>query len=766
MNFDTSSEYPWNHAREGVFDAQLSFPEPLFGPPETITAIIKRDGREAPFERRKIAAAIHNAAESIGEADADRADSLASAVTLYLTKQLSGEPPTVEQVHDAVERVLIELGHARIALAYARYRERRNRIQRLQDGDLQVILGDLDEARKREAAAPKPGGVSLFVRTSDERIVEWDRERIAEALVRETEIEPSMAALIALEVERQIAAANVKTLTAALVRELAGAKLLEYGLEEQHRRHMRLGAPLYDAERIICRPNADGGSGLRHPGDTDAILAGCVKREYALSRVFSQGPADAHLRGSLHIRGLSAVDRLRDAAHPAGYVARFGPAPDASPGKPRGRPPAHAFDFAAQWGQFAGVLANFFQEPPRFPAANMWFAPFLAPPGDGATGRSAAMEEGAHALLSALAHWGPPGTALDLAWATPSGLAGAEAVGPRGAAMGESWEAYEPAAQETLLHLLGALRQGPAGIAPYAGPELRLILDAPFFDDANHEACLHAAASAIAAGAPVTFGFQRGAAASAGANAQAAPAAAQAIALNLPRLAAEAGHERLDSFLPELDALIGLAAQGHHDKRLFVEKLASLEGLSPLAWLLEPAEGLPYIDVHGLEYRIEILGLSEALALLLGDAGAYGAAEREDAARRIARRVRERCADLAAGSGMAILPGACDSGGVARRFAAMDLQQGSAASRTARSSIHGGESTYTRGAALPEGALATPMDRLRWEGLVLAELGAADAPAAVTLPGPGVDPGSIARFVRQAHNQTLARGLRFTVPTD
>ena len=100
--------------REGMYDAQLSFDSPCFKGPEPIESIIKRDGRTVPFDRQKIADAIYRAIEPTDGHERARTESLASGVTIYLAKQLHGQPPTVDQVNDAVEKVLIENGHVAV----------------------------------------------------------------------------------------------------------------------------------------------------------------------------------------------------------------------------------------------------------------------------------------------------------------------------------------------------------------------------------------------------------------------------------------------------------------------------------------------------------------------------------------------------------------------------------------------------------------------------------------------------------------------------
>ena len=117
-------------------------------------------------------------------------------------KSLHGQTSTVDQVHDAVEKVLIEMGHARTALAYVRYRDRRARIRKLREGDTKALLTEWAEARQERAAPVTLAGQALFVRTSAETLVKWDRDRIVAALVRETDLERGTASLIALEVEQ------------------------------------------------------------------------------------------------------------------------------------------------------------------------------------------------------------------------------------------------------------------------------------------------------------------------------------------------------------------------------------------------------------------------------------------------------------------------------------------------------------------------------------------------------------------------------------
>lgn len=94
-----------------------------------ITKIRKRDGREVPFDKEKIVVAIFSAANALGGTDRDEAVHVADMVVDYLDKNMPGEVPTVEQVQDIVERMLIENGNARTAKEYILYRANRTRVR-------------------------------------------------------------------------------------------------------------------------------------------------------------------------------------------------------------------------------------------------------------------------------------------------------------------------------------------------------------------------------------------------------------------------------------------------------------------------------------------------------------------------------------------------------------------------------------------------------------------------------------------------------------
>ena len=96
-----------------------------------ITEIIKRDGRRAPFEIEKISEAIFKAAQASGGRDYEMAQNLAQQVVELLDTENTVVVPTVEQIQDAVEKILVKNGHARTAKKYILYRNERTRVREM-----------------------------------------------------------------------------------------------------------------------------------------------------------------------------------------------------------------------------------------------------------------------------------------------------------------------------------------------------------------------------------------------------------------------------------------------------------------------------------------------------------------------------------------------------------------------------------------------------------------------------------------------------------
>lgn len=101
----------------------------------SITSVVKRNGAVVPFNPDRITNAIYRAAVEMGGRDRATAERLSRQVVQILETQTPPEHiPTVEEIQDLVEQVLIENGHARTAKAYILYRAERARLRQEHTG--------------------------------------------------------------------------------------------------------------------------------------------------------------------------------------------------------------------------------------------------------------------------------------------------------------------------------------------------------------------------------------------------------------------------------------------------------------------------------------------------------------------------------------------------------------------------------------------------------------------------------------------------------
>lgn len=94
-----------------------------------ISKIQKRNGEIVDFDITKIRNAIFAAAQAVGGQDEVEARRLAGLVEVLLGETYGASIPSVEDIQDIVEKILIEEGHAKTAKAYIIYRNNREVIR-------------------------------------------------------------------------------------------------------------------------------------------------------------------------------------------------------------------------------------------------------------------------------------------------------------------------------------------------------------------------------------------------------------------------------------------------------------------------------------------------------------------------------------------------------------------------------------------------------------------------------------------------------------
>jgi ribonucleoside-triphosphate reductase len=140
----------------------------------------------------------------------------------------------------------------------------------------------------------------LLVRTSRLAIENFDRNKIAESLVKEADVPADLAKKIAREAEKRLLKLGTKYLTAPLIREFVNAILIERGLEEYRHKLTRLGFPVYDVTLLMKEMSGKS-------ADVEKIHAAAGNRvieEYTLLNALPRDIADAHISGALNLNDL------------------------------------------------------------------------------------------------------------------------------------------------------------------------------------------------------------------------------------------------------------------------------------------------------------------------------------------------------------------------------------------------------------------------------------------------------------------------------
>ncbi len=129
-----------------------------------ISKITKRDGRIVDFNQSKIANAILKALTAVNRGNEELAKSLSNKVVKLIEERFGGKTPSVENVQDIVEELLVKNGYADVAKAYILYRQKRAEIREYKKffdviDDLKLGVNAAKVLRKRYLMKDEAGNV-------------------------------------------------------------------------------------------------------------------------------------------------------------------------------------------------------------------------------------------------------------------------------------------------------------------------------------------------------------------------------------------------------------------------------------------------------------------------------------------------------------------------------------------------------------------------------------------------------------------------------
>jgi len=586
--------------------------------------------------------------------------------------------------------------------------------------------------------------MALFVRSSEDSLQGWDRRRIVEALLRETLLDPDTAETIGQEVEEFVRQSKIKFVSAPLIRELVNAKLLEYGHEDERRRHTRLGMPIYDVEQLILQQNKENANIPHGPEATNLTLAETIKKEFAFLNVFDQEIGDAHMIGDLHLHDLGFIDRPYCSGQSLEYIKKFGLSlPNALS---LAKPAKHAEVLLAHMVKFAAALQSNFAGAIGWDAVNLFFAPYLTELDDRRVKQLAqmlifefsqqAVARGGQAIFSD----------INLYWEVPDHFASVRAIGPGGDYIPNhdpdtrerkpflTYADFEKEAQRFVWALFEVYLEGDGSGRPFFFPKPLVHITEKFFKTAGHEAFLSLICKVAAEKGNTYFVFDRGGTAKiseccrlsfkleeSDLNDAKTPwrmrySALQNVTINLPRLAYLAQGD--DSKLMNLIKLrVELSVRAHLQKKSFIEKLLKHGEKGPLALLGMDRDGEAYLRMHRASYLIGMVGLNEMVQYHTG----CELHETDESIRFglkiiaymniLAQKFREKY-------GLRLVLEQTPAESTAYRFAKLDMKTfPEAAAQVVKGDQESGEIYYTNSTLFNVGAEINPIERIKFEGL-------------------------------------------------
>lgn len=618
--------------------------------------------------------------------------------------------------------------------------------------------------------------LALFVRTSGDDIVGWDREKIVAALVKETELNREIAEDIGSEVENQLKGLKLKSVTAPLIRELVDVKLLEFGLEEARRRHTRLGSPLYDVKNIIFNANKENANVPHGPEATNLTLAENIKKEFALLHVFSQDIADAHMRGELHLHDLGFIDRPYCSGQSVEYVKKFGL--DLPNSLSNAKPAKHPEVLLAQMVKFSAALQGVFAGAIGWDAVNIFFAPFLVGLSDKEIHQLAqmliyeysqqAVARGGQAIFSD----------INIYWEIPKHFENVPAMGPGGEYTGKKYSDYIGESQKFAWALFDVYKEGDGSGRPFFFPKPLVHLTEKFFTTPGHEQFLRHICEVAAEKGNTYFVFDRGETAKISECCRLSfkleqsdlddarepwrmrYSALQNVTINLPRMAFRASGS--DSRLFDLiEQQLEMAARAHVQKKKFITDILAAGSKGPLSLLAMQRDGQPYLRMFRVSYLMGILGLNELVE-------AHTSQELHESASalklglKVISYMKIKCEELSKRYNMHFVLEQTPAESTAYRFAKLDREHYSKyAERVTKGNQQTGEVYYTNSTYFNVSHPLNPIDKVKQEGL-FHPLIDAGALTHIWLGESKPDPEAIASFVEKTFRHTQNSQIAFS----
>lgn len=466
----------------------------------------------------------------------------------------------------------------------------------------------------------------MMVRTSRLAMEEFDRNKIAQALVKEAKVPQDLAQKVARETEGKLLEIKAKYLTAPLIREFVNAILVEKGLEEYRHKLTRLGLPVYDVTQLIRSAGAKSSSvSTVHKSAGDSVV-----EEYTLLNALPRDIADAHLSGSLHLNNLGVwILKPSEFAHDLRHIFKHGLQLSRSKHAIASSPPPKSFEAAlASIVNLLRTTANEISGEQLLDYFNVFLSPFIrGVNADRARENLSLFVTNLNQMLADSDFPVPTSLAIELA--VPSFLKEEKAMGPEGKRVGSYADYFEESRLIASLLMETILEESkhrpffqPSLVVKLRPEALRTKETEPLFNLAHRLAAERGlplfsnlawqeqtCASYLATGSRFANDWKKDWELD-----TLRTGTIDSVLVNLPRLAYESD-QKITRFYELLDEQLEMALRALEIKYQTI-KLRTREGLLP--FLTHKVDGEQYARCENFTRLIGFVGLNEAVESLNG----------------------------------------------------------------------------------------------------------------------------------------------------
>lgn len=504
--------------------------------------------------------------------------------------------------------------------------------------------------------------ISLMVSTPTQGIASlWNKQRIIDALIKETGLSRREAGGIADSVEKKVFSSGIKTISVGLIRELVNNELFIRGYKKKLKKQEILGMAVYNVNQVIFNKSLENSNiAANNPEAVNLAIAENTLKQYALSQIFSKDIADAHLSGALHLHNLGFCTRVYCSAHSLDFIKKYGL--QLVNLSTVSKPARHAMTLTGHLNTFLASMQAYYAGALGIAYINIFYAPLLV-----GMSYKQLKQEAQYLIFSCSQNaFSRGGQTLFIDFnvhlGVPKYLKEVPAIGPNGKYMLRkpdgsielldgvprdkkgyviqpkkgrilTYGDFEREAQAFAKAMMDIWREGDSEGKPFPFPKFDLHVTKECFEDPAQLKLLKYACLIASENGATYFIFDR----------KEDPTLSQCcrlrteikdtymithpesmrfcgfqnVTINLPQAAYRAKGD-VEKTIKEIHKTMELAMKAHLQKKKFIEKLMSSPG-TPMWQVgkLSP-DGRPYIDLNKATYIIGMIGLNECVKHLTG----------------------------------------------------------------------------------------------------------------------------------------------------